>query len=169
MTEWDKGTFEEHLGKRIPWGLVTGRDFSGKDIVSSELCGLMNSNKINFGAISEDLKKSLGTEEEPFEGDVPVDKLEGAVADQVASDRAAGKKITYIFDSWPNKTLGEFLEFAHKNFGLPTFAIHCSADKKVVEDRYKKANETEEIAEDVQADLDNAAKLAEKWKQEVEA
>lgn len=110
----------------------------------------------------------MGTEEEPFEGDVPVDKIEAAVCEQVSADRAAGNKYTYLYDSWPQKSLGDFLKFAEGEFGLPTFTIHCNADKKTIEERYKKANETEEISEDAQGELDDSNKRAEKQKAEVE-
>lgn len=42
-------------------------------------------------------------------------------------------------------------------FGLPNFCIHCKADKKTIEDRFKKANETDDIGEDGQAELAEAA------------
>lgn len=37
--------------------------------------------------ISDDVKKSLSTEEEPFEGEVPQDKIEEVVLADVASDK----------------------------------------------------------------------------------
>lgn len=56
-----------------------------------------------------------------------------------------------------------------KEFGLPSFSIHCQADKKTVEERYKKQNETEEIGEDAAAELEDSNKKSEKNRAEVEA
>ena len=46
-------------------------------------------------------------------------------------------------------------------FGIPSFCIHCVASKKTIEDRYKKANEVDDIGEEQQAELaDQATKDA---------
>jgi cytidylate kinase len=37
MTEWDISTFEEHLGKKVVWGMLTGRSFSGKKTIAENL------------------------------------------------------------------------------------------------------------------------------------
>jgi hypothetical protein len=39
--------------------------------------------------------------------------------------------------------------------------IYCSADKKAINDRYKKKNETEEIGEELAATLEEEGKSAE--------
>jgi dephospho-CoA kinase len=55
--------------------MFTGRSFSGKKTVSATLNTLIKGKIINMGEIANELKKKLGTEEEPFEGDVPLDKV----------------------------------------------------------------------------------------------
>lgn len=167
MFEWDASTFEEHLGRRTKWGVVTGRDFSGADQVAKDLCALTKGKVVSMKATSEEIKKSLGTEDEPFEGEVPLADVEKAIRAQVASDKAAGSSCTYIFDSWLHKSIGDFLEFANGSFGLPSFAVHCTCDKKSVEERFKKANETEEIGEDAAAELEDSNKKAERNNNEV--
>lgn len=79
MNNWDQSTFEEHLGKKVSWGIVTGRDYSGSAMVAQELCAIVNGKQIKMAAVSEDLKKKMGTEEEPFEGEVPVADVQAAV------------------------------------------------------------------------------------------
>lgn len=118
-------------------------------------------------AMEEEIKKSLGTEDEPFEGDVPLDKVEAAICDMVAQDKQSGKKCTYLIDSWLHKNCADFLGWAKTALGLPTFAVNVHCDKKCSEDRYKRMNETEEIAEDAQQELDDDNKKAEKNNNEI--
>jgi hypothetical protein len=42
-------------------------------------------------AVKEEVKKSMGTEEEPFEGEVPLDKIEKATKDIV--NKSKGKLV----------------------------------------------------------------------------
>lgn len=42
----------------------------------------------------------MGTEEEPFEGEVPTIKVYEAVLEQISQDRMNNKKFTYIFDGY---------------------------------------------------------------------
>lgn len=46
----------------------------------------------------------MGTDEEPFEGDVPKDKVYEALLKQIGGDRQKNQKFTYIFDGIPNPT-----------------------------------------------------------------
>lgn len=59
--------------------MFTGRSFSGKKTAAAELANTIKSKTINMEQIAGELKKTMGTEEEPFEGDVPVDKVEAAI------------------------------------------------------------------------------------------
>lgn len=130
---------------------------------------LMDSKLVNMKAMEEEIKKSMGTEEEPYEGDVPLEKVEAGVIEMVAADKNAGKKICYLFDTWIHKASADFFNFANKEFGLPSFVAHVTCDKKVTEERYKAMNGTEEIAEDAQGELDDANKAADKNNAEVQA
>jgi len=46
----------------------------------------------------------MGTEEEPFEGEVPKEKVYDALLNQIGNDRQKNLKFTYIFDGIPNPT-----------------------------------------------------------------
>jgi hypothetical protein len=64
---------------------------------------------------------------------------------------------TMVFDSSDGmlqKNFVGFLNWACNTYGLPSFAISCTCDKKTIEARFKKANEAEEINEEQQAELD---------------
>jgi hypothetical protein len=86
----------------------------------------------------------------------------------IAKDRAAGHKFTYLFDSYLHKPVADFLTFMNSSFGFPTFSIHCVCDKKTAEERYKKKNDTEEVPEDVLAEIEESSKKAERLRVEVE-
>lgn len=111
MNEWDASTFEDHLGKKIAWGMITGRSYSGKKTVAAELANAIKSKTVNMEAIANELKKTMGTEEEPFEGDVPLSKVEAAICQLVADDRASNQKYTYLYESWMHKSASEFIAF----------------------------------------------------------
>jgi hypothetical protein len=76
MNEWDVNTFDDHLGKKVSWGILTGRSYSGKKTIAATLASLIKGKIINMAEISAELKKKMGTEEEPFEGEVPISKVE---------------------------------------------------------------------------------------------
>lgn len=80
-------------------------------------------------AIRDDVKKSLGTEEEPFEGDVPIDKTEDAISQLVSKTK--GK---LIFDGIVHPDGAAFVAFMEK-FGLPTFILNLTAGQNEAEDQ----------------------------------
>ena len=168
MNEWDANTFEDHLGNKVAYGLITGRSYSGKRTVAVELVNTIKSKIVNMEQIAAELKKSMGSEEEPFEGEISVDKVEAAIVKHIAHDRANSHKYTYLFDRWMHKSASEFLNFAHRNFGLPTFILNTICDKKTAEERFKKKNETEEINEEAAAEIEESAKRAERQRVEIE-
>lgn len=71
MTKWDSHTFEEHLGLNVEWGVVSGRVLSGKSTVATAIAGYARGKVLDMRKIAEICKGRLGTEDEPFEGDVP--------------------------------------------------------------------------------------------------
>ncbi len=168
MEEWDASTFEEHLGKKVNWGLLTGRSLSGKTAVANALCSIIKAKVINMATIQESIKKSLGTEEEPFEGEVPIDKVEEHILNTVAADRAANNKFTYLFDGWLHPSTEQFVNVFYIEFGLPSFSIHCHCDTKVVQDRFKKKNEVDDVTEEAAAELEDQRTKAEGIRSEVD-
>jgi len=119
-------------------------------------------------SIASDIKKSMGTEEEPFEGEVDIKKVQEAILEMIQKNKESGKKITYLFSSWNHKSATDFLNFMVGSCGIPNFLIHSQCDKKTVEDRYKKKNEVEEISQDVSDEIDASHKIAEKMRVEIE-
>ena len=80
MNAWDYTVFNEKLGNKTDYGIVMGRAHAGKTTLAKYMVESLDFTLVDMKAIREDVKKSLGTEEEPFEGDVPIAKTEDAVS-----------------------------------------------------------------------------------------
>jgi len=76
MNQWSSQLFQEKLGNKVEYGVACGQPNSG--IV--DLVKLMVENQgytvLDMAKCQEQLKASMGTEEEPFEGEVPVANVE---------------------------------------------------------------------------------------------
>jgi len=59
--------------------------------------------------ISEKVKSKLGTEEEPFEGEVPIKEVEKEIKKLI--DEGSKSKVKYIFDGYSHKNHSEFIDF----------------------------------------------------------
>ena len=59
--------------------------------------------------ISEKVKSKLGTEEEPFEGEVPIKEVEKEIKKLI--DEGSKSKVKYIFDGYSHKSHTEFIDF----------------------------------------------------------
>jgi len=100
MKSWDESSFNKMLGSDVSYGVVMGRPLAGKTVVSNYISSLIGGKVISLTGISETVKKTMGTEEEPFEGEVPTIKVYEAVLEQISQDRMNNKKFTYIFDGY---------------------------------------------------------------------
>ena len=160
MREWDHDQYQAFLGLKTDWCLIVGRSFSGKSTLAKELAPLVKGKVISMAALEESVKKTLGTEDEPFEGDVPIEKIEEAVVALVDADRACNEHFTYIFDDFKHKDAEAFCAFACAKFGPAAYWIHACAEPKVAESRWKRKNESEEVPEDVTAEIANDSRAA---------
>ena len=81
---------------KVDWALVTGQPLSGKttlaNTVRKTLGGPSRVTLIDHREIETQIKATLGTAEEPFEGKVPLLKVEEAIAATIAKDKKAGKR-----------------------------------------------------------------------------
>lgn len=166
MKSWDPNTFLDFLGQKVNWALVTGREYSGRAMVAAELGNMMRGKVIDMSKVSEDCRKKMGTEDEPFEGEVPIKKVEEAVYEMIESDRIRNEKFVYVFDGFLHKSPQDFVQFTAGRFGDEIAWIHCQCDAKKIEERYKVAKELEgDLPEDAVAELADQAKQAENMKQ----
>lgn len=79
MNCWDYDTFQEKLGNRTEYGIVVGNQFSGKTTICNLMSKMFNYHVINMKQIQEEIKQKLGTEDEPFEGEVNITDVEAEI------------------------------------------------------------------------------------------
>ena len=66
-------------GTKVDWSVVVGLPLQGKSTLAGVLGKHLGFKVIDWKQVEEAVKKTLGTEEEPFEGKVPLIKVEEAV------------------------------------------------------------------------------------------
>jgi adenylate kinase family enzyme len=152
MSKWDDQKWQEIIGagSKIQWSAVVGFPNQGKTVLANILSKHLGFKLIDWKAIEEEVKKSLGTEDAPFEGVPPTAKMEDAVVKLIQADKAKGIKVSYIFDSFPyhNYDEGEINAFTSTKLGSPYPDYLFNLQKGGVEEdvslvRWKKAKEIE--------------------------
>jgi hypothetical protein len=86
LKQWDARELSEQLGNRTEWGMVTGRSLSGKSTVADMMAKLNRGKIIDMSKTAEEVKKSKGTEEEPFEGEVKLEEVQAALVAMVKAN-----------------------------------------------------------------------------------
>jgi hypothetical protein len=101
---------------------------------------------LDFKAFEEGVKKRLSpSEEEPFEGDVPMHEIEKDVQAYIVANPS--KK--FVFDGLMHKEQIEFVTFCKSMIGSPPDNIIClTLDDSTVTERWKKKNEADEVGEE---------------------
>lgn len=114
MSKWDDQKWQEIIGagSKIEWSAVVGYPYQGKTQLANILSKHLGFKLVDWKALEEEVKKSLGTEDAPFEGVPPTPKMEDAVVKLIHTDKAKGIKSNYIFDSFPyHKSAAEITAF----------------------------------------------------------
>lgn len=104
---------------------------------------------VDFKAINEEVKASLGTEEEPFEGEMaPTPDIEKAAAAIIAS-AAGGKRQKFLLDGYNliYKTPEDLMAFT-STFGVPEFVLDLTASQANIDARWATKNEKDAIDEE---------------------
>ena len=141
MRTWDESMFNEHLGNKTEWAIVLGQSLSGKSLVASNIQQQTGGKIIDLAKIAEDIRPRLETEDGPFEGRIPDAEVEKDVKAIISADKNNGDKFFYIVDGQHHETVNAAAEFLLGNLGAPRYIISCSANEKVIQDRYKEKNE----------------------------
>ena len=155
MDTWDPALFEEKLGNKTEFGLVLGQTLSGKTELANYLSKSMGMQLIDLNAVNEKVKKSLGTEDEPYEGDLaPLDAIEADVAATVKACTAGGARAKFVFDGFAttHKTPAAVMALVGK-FGVPEFVLNLTATKETIGARFCAKNEKDAVGEDDEAEL----------------
>ena len=69
--------------------------------------------------------KKLGTEEEPFEGEVPIAKVEDEIVAIINADKKAKLKTTYVFDGYIHPDISRYTDFLQVRLGTPSAILPC--------------------------------------------
>jgi hypothetical protein len=109
---------------------------------------------IDMKAVEEQVKKKLGTEEEPFEGEVPIAKVEDAILEMIDGDVRANRKISYVFDGYIHKTVDDFCALLQR-IGSPSCVIQAVCENATILARLKKKLEIEELSEEQQEEVNS--------------
>ena len=160
MRRWDESTFNEHLGNKTEWAIVLGQSLSGKSLVAQIVSQCTNGKIIDLAKVAEDIRPRLENEGEPFEGRIPDAEVEKDVLSIISADKNGGEKFFYIIDGQHHETVAAAAEFLKSNLGAPSYIMNCTANEKVIQDRYKEKNEGE-LGEDDIPMLQEKAKQAE--------
>ena len=149
MRCWDESMFNEHLGQKTEWAIVLGQSLSGKSLVAKVVSDAAKGKIIDLAKIAEDIRPRLETEDGPFEGKIPDAEVEKDVLAIVKADKDNGDKFFYIVDGQHHDTVAAAATFLMTNLGSPSYIISCTANEKVIQDRYKEKNEIgEELGEE---------------------
>jgi len=83
MTEWSNEAWDNTISGKTQYGIIIGKSLSGK----SEVAKAMGENQaftvLDHKAIADQVKARLGSEEEPFEGEVPLAEIEKDICKQI--------------------------------------------------------------------------------------
>lgn len=146
LNSLNKETVGKLTGNTTKWGIISGRPLSGRTTIANQLAGLVNGQVLNMASLSEGIKGRLGTEDEPFEGDVPIEEIQKEVEGIIAK---GNKSATFIFDGHSFPSGDAFANHFITKFGAPQFWLRVTATNSVLGERYKKKNEVDEIGEEV--------------------
>ena len=145
MSEWSMQLFEEKLGNKVEFSVIVGKSNSGKTTVAKQLSSMFASTILDMKVIADKCKAKMGTEEEPFEGEVPIAKVEEEITSMIEGSKGTGAK--FLFDNYTHATDEDFIKFTSK-FGSPSMVVFLTADEKFIKERWMKKNEAEEFPED---------------------
>lgn len=135
------------MGNKVEFGLVTGKPFSGKSMTCDILAKNHGFTVLDMDKIEEKVKAGLGSEEEPFEGEVPLAEIEKYVVEVFATARKSGGKKRFVFDSFKHDSEDKFMNFVSK-FGNIDFILFLTCEERTVKERWMKKNEAEDVPED---------------------
>lgn len=148
MNEWSYELFEEKLGNKVEYGIIVGESFSGKTETAKCLAANQGFTVIDMNKITEGVKAKMGGDgDEPFEGEVPIQKIEEAVCETIMQARGSGQRAKFVFDGYTHKSDEEFIGFTQQ-FGCPDFVLFLSAAERTIKERWCKKNEAEEVPEE---------------------
>lgn len=152
MNEWSFQLFNEKLGNKVEFGLISGKPLSGKTLASELLEKNHGFKVFDMDKIEEGLKATLGTEDEPFDGDVPLAEIEKQIVKTISDAKNAGGRSKFVFKEFKHETEDKFMKFIEQ-FGVPDFALFMTCEERSIKERWMKKNEAEDVPEETMDEI----------------
>ena len=162
VAEWDAQNWQEIFDSvKVDWCLVTGSPLSGKTTVTKYLQKHIGSQRaitvIDHKEHESAIRASMGTADGPYEGEVPLAKVEDSIVATIQRDKKAGKRAMYVFDSFPgHKSAADFARFVREKLRCPAdFIVSCQINQDgagTLAQRFKKKLEVEADLSEEQQD-----------------
>ena len=149
MKEWSFQSFEEKVEGKKHFGYMVGKSLVGKSTIAGYLQKQLGYHVIDMKKEEQALRDSKGTEDAPFEGEIPISEVEAAIMKRV---KEAKPNSRFIIDDYIHKSEDQFLAFVDR-IGVPDFVLYLSAKEETIKQRYMKKHEAEELNEDQQAEI----------------
>lgn len=147
MDAWNYQLFDEKLGNKVSYGIISGKQFSGKSFVAGKMAERLGYTVLDMKATEAQCKAELGTPDEPYEGDVAIEKIEEKLLAQISTLSNSAQKPRFVFDGFAHKSETDFLKFLGP-LGLPDFILLLTAELNTIKDRYMKKEGVEEVNDD---------------------
>ena len=133
VSEWDAQNWQEVFASvKIDWCLVTGAPLSGKTTVTKYLQKHIGSQRavsvVDYKEHEGAIRAAMATPDGPYEGEVPLAKVEDSIVAMNQKDKKAGKRALYVFDGFPGqKTAADFARFTKEKMRCPAadFIVSC--------------------------------------------
>jgi len=147
MTQWDPRQFEELIGSRHDYIFIQGQQLTGKTTVAKMLKDNLGFEVFDFKKIDEDLKKKLGSEDEPLET-VPTAEFQKYVFEILEENKKRGLRKTWVLDSFVTKEADDVIAL-FEMLDPPSAVITCFCSDEQIENRFKAQEDAPEVTEEV--------------------
>lgn len=104
MSNFDEKQIQEIIEPKVSYILMTGENLSGKTHIANLLTkNLAGFKHFDVKVLIENVKKSKGTEEEPFEGEIQVEEVYGELLKRIREDvMVNGSGMKYLIETEPS-------------------------------------------------------------------
>jgi len=149
MDEWSYQLFDEKvIGNKINYGLMNGKSLSGKTTLANKMGERLNPpyTVLNLKDIETKAAADLGSEEEPFQGKVPIETIEKKVVSVINEAKKSAIPPKFIFDGVIHEKESDYFKFLEQ-FGVPEFILVISADMDSIKKRWIEKQGDAEVKE----------------------
>jgi adenylate kinase family enzyme len=161
LGRWEDEVFQDIYKNDVDLIVIVGGPLQGKTTLAQQVSKVSGYKLVDWKSIEEAVRAKLtGPEGEPFEGKVPLSKIEEAVGGLMKAEQKTGGRAQFIFDSYPHDSPDAFASFLKSYFGVGwpeiVFDLRNSCtNATIIASRLKKKLGADDISEEQQAELKN--------------